>query len=100
VRRTIHRRDRDHDALTAALRRLGIPHIDTHNYGGGMGDVLARHVYTQEAVFIELKSSPKDKLTPAEVKFSEMFPSNWVRANSVEEALSCLGITARAYDRE
>jgi hypothetical protein len=51
-------------------------------------------------VFIELKSSPKDKLTPAEVKFSEMFPSNWVRANSVEEALSCLGITAREMDKE
>ena len=94
MRRTIHRRDRDHNALTAELRRLGTPHIDCHNYGGGMGDVLARH-RDGKAVFIELKSSPKDKLTPAEARFSELFPNNWVRANSVDEALESLGITTR-----
>jgi hypothetical protein len=59
-----------------------------------MGDVLARH-RDGKAVFIELKSSPKDKLTPAEEKFAEMFPNNWVRANSVNEALEYLGITTR-----
>jgi hypothetical protein len=100
MRRTIHRRDRDHNALTAELRRLGIQYIDIHNNGGGMGDVLAAHVYTGDAVFIELKSSPKDKLTPAEVKFSEMFPNNWIRADSVDEALSFLGITTREMGKE
>lgn len=90
--RTRHRRDSNHNEILDALMAVTFC-IDIHNYGQGMGDILAVHVRTKQAVFIEVKSSAKDKLTPSEAFFGARFPNNWTRVNNVSEALKAIGVT-------
>jgi hypothetical protein len=91
MRHTRHRRDSNHDEILAGLKRVTTA-IDIHNYGGGMGDILCRHLRTKLAVFLEVKSSPKDDLTPSEVLFSEAFKFSWARVHSLDEALAAIGV--------
>lgn len=91
MRHTRHRADSNHFEILRALSK--VTHTrDIHHYGGGMGDILARHVSTQQAVFLEVKSSPKDDLTSLEKDFALSFWKNSVRVNNVDEALAAVGI--------
>lgn len=94
MRRTLHRRDQNHDSILAALKRITVA-IDTHNHGDGIGDILARHVRTHQAIFLEVKPNEKAKLTESERAFSAAFPLNWVRVNSIDDALAAVGIAGR-----
>jgi hypothetical protein len=92
MRHHIHRRDRDHDVIFAALKKVTAVR-DIHNYGGGMGDILARHTVTHQPVFLEVKSSESDKLTESEQGFRRDFGGFWRRVHTLDEALAAIGIT-------
>jgi len=94
MRHARHRRDSNHDEILAALKRITIA-IDTHNHADGIGDILARHVRTHQAMFLEVKPSEKAKLTESERAFAAAFPLNWVRVNSIDDALAAVGIDGR-----
>ncbi len=89
MRRTFHRADRDHFKILAALKKITFV-VDTHHHSGGVGDILARHVVTGEPVFLEVKSSAKDKLTLTEAAFATWFPRHWKRVNNIDEALAAV----------
>ena len=86
-----HRADANHWQILAALKKVTAVR-DIHNCPGGIGDILARHTKTGEAVFLEVKASPKDHLTAAEEEFSFDFWANWARVHTVDEALWAIGL--------
>jgi hypothetical protein len=88
---TRHRRDSNHNEILAALARVTVVR-DIHNYGGGMGDILAVNVRTGQAVFLEVKPPSKYKLTPSEAAFHREFHWCSVVVQSVDEALRAVGI--------
>ena len=91
MRHTRHRRDSNHDEIYAGLSKVTFVR-DLHNYGGGMGDILARHVVTKQAVFLEVKALKRDKLTEAESAFATQFAASWRCVHSLDEALAAIGI--------
>jgi hypothetical protein len=91
TRHTRHRRDTNHVEIERALRHVTAVR-DIHNYGGGMGDLLARHVVTKAAVFLEIKAKQNDKLTESERAFAWDFRASWACVHSVDEALAAIGV--------
>lgn len=76
----------------AALKKVTFV-LDTHHAGGGMGDLLARHVVTKRAVFLEIKAKKSDKLTENEQVFAREMKESWACVHSVEEALAAVGVS-------
>lgn len=98
MRRTVHRRDTNHATVLSALRAVTWV-ADISQYGGGMGDILARHIRTGAPMFLEIKdgalSPSRRKLTASETVFASVFGPRgyWVKCVSVDEALRAVGAT-------
>jgi hypothetical protein len=88
--------DATHGLVGKALREV-TEAIDVHAFGKLGCDWLARHVVTGAPMFIEAKSHrkishrSKTKLTVNEVLMSVLFPDNWRRCETREEALRAVG---------
>lgn len=89
-RHRFHARDANHDDIAEALRKVTIV-FDVHHDSGGQ-DLIARHVRTKQPVFIEIKPSSKEELTPNEEKWQAAFPFNWARVETVDDALRAVGL--------
>jgi hypothetical protein len=92
--------DTTHAKIGKALRSV-TEAIDVHAFGPIGADWLARHVVTGQPMLIEAKSDKKtshrakDKLTANEALMSVLFPDNWRRCETEEEALAAVGATPR-----
>jgi hypothetical protein len=93
VRRTRHRADSNHWEILAELKKVTVVR-DIHNYGGGMGDILALNVRTRQPVFLEVKPPGKWKLTVSEAVFKLEFGACSILVQSVDEALDAVGVMA------
>lgn len=88
--RSVHRSDANHQVILDALKRVTWV-FDIHHFGGGMGDLIARHLITKRAVFIEIKAKQSDKLTEAEQVFAREMRASWVCVHDIGEALVAVG---------
>ena len=77
--------------ITKELRDAGLVVVDMHNVGGGFPDLLV--IYGRKVVLVEVKSSPKERLTPAQVKFHEDWtPSEIIIAWNSKMILDRIGV--------
>ena len=61
------RSDKNQPQIVAAFRNCGFSVVHTHTIGGGIPDIaIGRNGHTH---WVEIKSSPKEKLTPLESEF-------------------------------
>lgn len=89
--------DSNQPEIVKALRRHGAKVMVTSHFGDGFPDIV---VLTQgEFHLIEIKSSPKAKLTKAEVKVHNLFSEGLIYpVCSVEEALHRTGLLILSTD--
>ena len=92
VRHTRHRRDANHDEIIAGLKRVTVVR-DIHNYGGGMGDILALNVRTRQPVFLEVKPPGRYELTASERVFKSDFGACSIVVQSLDQALEAVGLS-------
>jgi hypothetical protein len=86
------RTDENHAAIRDALR--GVPGVyvqDVSMYPGLGFDLIARYQYGAP-VFLEIKTGPKVRLEPSEVKARDKYGDHWARVESFEDGLRALGI--------
>ncbi len=86
--------DVNHLEIKRCLQGAGRPVFDSGHMGSGLSDLITTHV-DGHVVFIEVKRpGPPSarKLSPAELKFSKMFPGSYVVVQSKAEALRAVGV--------
>lgn len=89
--------DSTHAAIGKALRGVTVV-TDVHELGRIGADFIARHVVTKAPVFIEAKSHKKvshrseKQLTKNEATMAVVYPEHWRRCETVDEALSAVGL--------
>lgn len=94
--RYANRTDSNHAEVRDGLRKIpGVYVLDLSVFPGIGADLLVRY-QDRAPVFIEVKASPKDRLTPNEKKLSKSMVGYWHRVTTLEEAFDALGI---AYER-
>ena len=94
------RTDANHAAIRDALRKAGASVVDTSSVGGGFPDLVVGFVLCRPwAVMrvnylVEVKDGtrrPSEReLTPAQREFSASWRGQWVKGESVDEALALL----------
>ncbi len=80
--------DNNHAEIRRELRKRGVFVVDLSQVGNGVPDLLA--AMPGRVVLLEVKSGPKEKLTPAEVGFFELYPAPCFRVENVEDALDAV----------
>lgn len=97
--RTRAKVDSNQKEVVAALRSAGCSILHTHQLGHGAPDIIAGKLRTCPACghtepynyLMELKSSPKERLTVAEATFAESWRGQVETVSSVEAALRLVG---------
>lgn len=77
--------------IVRALRGVGVLVLPLHRVGRGCPDLLAYRPATGRFHLIEVKSGPKESLTPDEAAFSAAWPVDVVC--DPESALEVVGVT-------
>lgn len=98
--RTRAKVDTNQREIVAALRSAGASVLHTHQLGHGAPDIIAGKLrpcpacgHTEPYNYLmELKSSAKERLTVAEVEFSESWRGQVAIARSIDEALRIVGV--------
>lgn len=86
-----HRKDSNHDELFDLTSRLpNVEVVDTHNTSG-WGDMFAWFDARGLWFVFEIKSDPRDELTPREEKSKKRFGDHWRRVDTFDDIL-------RAFD--
>ncbi len=86
--------DAQHLPIKRALVKAGRPVFDSAKMGGGLSDLITRHI-DGHIVFMEIKNPgppSSRKLTPAEEKFRAIFPDAYVIVQSIDEAFRAVGV--------
>lgn len=80
------RRDAIHAQVEEVFRRMLGDHVtDSSAWGDGAGDLFVSH--GNYAAFIEIKINEKQKLRAGQIRFKNRHPNNWLRVDSVDEAV-------------
>lgn len=87
-------KDKNHDAIKAALEAAGVEVIDTCRVGGGFADLLAKR-RDGSPVFLEVKNPDtwygRRGPAPAQRKWRDGFPGFYFVVTTPEEALVSVG---------
>lgn len=89
-----HRVDSNQKSIVKALREIpGVSVFETHMVGRGFPDLVVSD--GADTYLIELKSSPKEKLTLAEQQFQLYWQGDVYVCSTLDEILLCLGLTKK-----